>query len=243
MDKVTISSTINELFKIIDEKEFLNIINVRGIDRYVKKLTAYQFFLMCIIAQLKGEASLDSLSEYQKNTPAFQALVDFDSISKSQLSRKQSDLPSELFETVFNHLVIAVQMQMKHTSQFGHLGQLRTIDSTTMSMSFSQYPWANFRRTQAGVRLHLSLVVTKELTVQDQAVLTAGRQADRSQMSALVKVDSDAIQLFDRGYNDYTQFDRLCVHGARFVTKLKKNATVEVLDTQAPDRDNHIFSD
>lgn len=198
MDKDTIQSTINKLVDIIDEEQFLNIINDATIDRYVKKFTIYRFFLMCIIAQLQSEPSLGSLAGYQKNNPDFQSLVGFESISKSQLSRKQSDLPSAHFETVFNHLVTAVQMEMKNTPQFRDVGQLRAIDSTTMSMSFSQYPWATFRRTKAGVRLHLSVMVTKDLTIPDKAILTDAKQADRSQMGALVEMDSDAIQLFDR---------------------------------------------
>lgn len=243
MDKDTIQSTINELIKIMDAEKFLDVVNDRGIDRYVKKLTAYRFLLMGIIAQLQGTESLHSLSEYQKNNARFQSLVDFQSISTSQLSRKQSHLPSEIFETVFKHLVTAVQVQMKHTPQFRDVGKLRAIDSTTMSMSFSQYPWAQFRQTKGGVRLHLSVVVTNDLTVPNQAILTDAKQADRSQMGALVEMDSDAIQLFDRGYNDYKQFDALCAHKARFVTKLKKNASVEVLETQATHRDSAILSD
>lgn len=243
MDKDTTQSTINELIKIIDEEKFLNIIDDSGIDRYVKKLTAYRFFLVFIIAQLNATDSLNSLSGYQKNNESFQSLVGFKAISKSQLSRKQNALPSEIFEKVFNHLAGAVQVRMKNTPQFGDVGKLRAIDSTTMSMSFSQYPWAKFRQTKAGVRLHLSVVVTKDLTVLDKAVLTPAQHADRSQMDALVDVDSDAIQLFDRGYNDYTQFEALCEHDAQFVTKLKKNTTVEVLDAQAPDLNHPIFSD
>lgn len=243
MDKDTIHATINELIKIIDAEKFLDIVNDPGVDRYVKKLTAYRFFLIGIVAQLKGTESLRSLSEYQKHSGPFQSLVDFKSISTSQLSRKQSTLPSDIFETVFKYLMTAVQAQMKHTPQFGEVGKLRAIDSTTMSMSFSQYPWAQFRQTKAGVRLHLSVRVTQDLTVPDQAILTDAKQADRSQMEALVDFDSDAIQLFDRGYNDYKQFDALCANDARFVTKLKKNATVEVLDVKTPDLDSHIFAD
>ncbi|WP_335872307.1 IS4 family transposase, partial [Bacillus sp. 2205SS5-2] len=75
------------------------------------------------------------------------------------------------------------------------------------------------------------------------AVLLPATHSDRSQMEELIEIDPDAIQLFDRGYNDYKQYDRLSNHDVRFITRLKKNAKIEVLNEQAPDPENHIFQD
>jgi hypothetical protein len=91
-------------------------------------------------------------------------------------------------------------------------------------MSLSQYPWATFRKTKSGVRLHLRVVVTKDLTMPDKGVILPATHADRTQMNELVDIDSDAIHLFDRGYNDYKQFDKLCFKDVRFITRIKKNA-------------------
>src|SRR5699024_12283972 len=68
-------------------------------------------------------------------------------------------------------------------------------------------------------------------------------QSDRSQMNELIDIDLDAIYLFDRGYNDYKEFDKLCDTGQRFITRLKKNAEIEVLCEQMPDPENLIFKD
>ena len=243
MDKNTTKSTIKELLKVLDEEKFLNVINVSNIDHYIKKLTAYKFLELMIIAQLNEAESLRELSKQLKDDQDIQQTIEMDTISTSQLSRKQCEFSPLMFEKVFRHLVFQAQAQMKHQSMVRDIGKLLVIDSSTMSMSLSQYPWATFRKTKSGVRLHLRVVVTKDLTMPDKAVMLPAKHADSSQMDELVDIDSNAIHLFDRGYNDYKQFDNLCAKDVRFITRIKKNAEIEVVSEQEPDTEQNIFLD
>jgi hypothetical protein len=243
MDKDTTKSTINELFKILDEQKFLKVINVLNIDHYIKKLSAYKFLQLFIIAQLNEMESLRALTKHLKDKKEIQKTIDLDTISTAQMSRKQCDLPSGVFEKVFRHLVFETQAQMKNKAIIRNIGKLLVIDSTTMSMSLSQYPWATFRKTKSGVRLHLRVVVTKDLTMPDKAVILPATHADRTQMDELIDIDSDAIYLFDRGYNDYKQFDRLCSENVFFITRIKKNAQIKIVSERDPDEESNIFLD
>lgn len=244
MDKDTTKSTLNELLNVLDEKTFLKVVNVSNLDSYIKKLTAYKFLLLFIVAQLNGKNSLKKLAKQLKDTEELQTYVQMDAISSSQLSRKQSCLTPEIFEKVFRHLAVSIQAKMKGNTPFlRDIGKLLVIDSSTMSIGLSQYPWATFRKTKAGVRLHLRVVVTKDVTLPDRAVLLPAKHADRTQMDTLVEFDSDTIHLFDRGYTDYKQYDKLCEKEVRFITRLKKNAKIEVLNEQVSDIENNIFSD
>src|SRR5690625_4769253 len=243
MDKNTTQSTINKLLEVLDEEKFLKIINVSNIDHYIKKFTAYNFLQLFIIAQLNEAVSLRDLSKRTKDQEEIQTFIDIDSISASQLSRKQSALSPGLFEKVFRYLVLEVQARMKNKAMIRDVGKLLVIDSSTISMSLSQYPWATFRKTKAGVRIHLKVVVTKECTMPEKAVLLPAKHADRTQMDQLIDIDSYAIHLFDRGYNDYKQFDQLCLADVPFITRIKKNAEIEVLSEQVPDVENNIFLD
>ena len=243
MDKDITKSTINELLSVIDEEKFSKLVNTMDLDRYVKKLTMYKFFELLVISQIKDIDSLSHLSKQTKDEEEWQLQVKLDSISTSQLSRKLSSISPKVFEKVFHHLVFMIQAQMKTSPIVRDIGRLHVIDSTTMSMSISQYPWATFRKTKAGVRLHLRVVVTKDVTIPDKAILLPAKHADRTQMEELIDVDADAIQLFDRGYVDYRQFERLTHQNVRFITRLKKNAKFEVLAEQQPDPENLIFKD
>jgi hypothetical protein len=243
MDKNTIKSTINELLKVIDEHTFSNLINVIDLDKYVKKLTAYKFLQLLIISQLKETKSLTQMSKKLRDEEELQVQLAFDTISTSQISRKLGDLSPTLFEKIFHYLVLNIQAKMKQSPIIREIGRLHVIDSTTMSMSVSQYPWATFRKTKAGIRLHLRVVVTKELTLPDKGILLPAKHADRTQMGDLIDIDSDAIHLFDRGYIDYKQFEHLCLYDVRFITRLKKNALVEVLSEQIPQVGSPIVLD
>lgn len=243
MDKNNTNSTIKELLRVINEEKFNKIINVANIDKYVKKFTAYKFLQLMIVAQINEIKSLSHISHKLKNNEEIQTSFLLDGISASQLSRKQRILTPRMFEKIFRHLAGEILARTKNQPIFRDIGRLSVIDSSTMSMSLSQYPWATFRKTKAGVRLHLRVVVTKDQTIPDKAVLLPAKHADRTQMDKLVDIDSNAIYLFDRGYVDYKKFDYYCLNNLRFITRLKKNAEIEVLNEQAPDPENLIFQD
>lgn len=48
---------------------------------------------------------------------------------------------------------------------------------------------------------------------------------------------------FDRGYIDYKKFDNYCEKGIKFVSRLKKNAIVEVVEQQKVKHSGQIISD
>jgi len=243
MDQNNTKTTINELFHVLNEQTFLKLIHVLNVDKYVKKLTAYKFLQLLVLAQINESESLTRLSKLSKDEEDIETHIHLKGISTSQLSRKQSTLSPKLFEKVFHYLVLEIQTQRKQTPIVRNIGRLHVIDSSTMSMSITQYPWATFRKTKAGVRLHLRVVVTKDLTVPDKAVLLPAKHADRTQMNELVEIDLDALYLFDRGYTDYKQFDTYCLEGVRFITRLKKNAEIEGIAEQTPDPENLIYQD
>ena len=243
MDKDNIKFTTKELLVVINEEKFYDFINIFDFDKYVKKFTAYKFFQLMVVAQITQMESLTRISQKLKNTEEMQKNFLINEISTSQLSRKQRILTPEIFEKIFHYLIRVILARTKKQPIIRNIGKLHVIDSSTMSMCLSQYPWATFRKTKAGIRMHLRVVVTKDDIVPDKAILLPAKYADRTQMDDLVEIEPDAIYLFDRGYVDYKKFDHYCLKNLRFITRLKKNAKIEVLNQQTPDPENHIYQD
>src|SRR5699024_12208992 len=85
-----------------------------------------------------------------------------------------------------------------------------------------------------GVRyslFHLLLVFMEQgLSYPHQAVITNAAEHDRGQLEVLID-DKACMYVFDRGYLDYERFDRMTDEGYYFVSRLRKNAVVRVLDT------------
>lgn len=103
--------------------------------------------------------------------------------------------------------------------------------------------WATFRKTKAGVKLHLRLVfMEKGTSYPEKAVVTTAKEHDRGQLEVMID-DKECMYVFDRGYLDYERFDRMTDDGYFFLSRLRKNAVIrEVYDFKLPN-DTTVLSD
>ncbi|WP_145453239.1 transposase, partial [Staphylococcus epidermidis] len=115
--------------------------------------------------------------------------------------------------------------------------------SDTLPLNLTNHKWAKFRKTKAGVKLHLRLVfMDKDTVYPEKAEITTAKEHDRNQLEILVD-DKDAMYVFDRGYVDYERFDRMTDEGFFFVSRLKKNAVIREVETFAVPEDSTVLSD
>ena len=225
-------STLYQLFEQLSDKEIFGLLYKQlGIDRYVKKLTTEKLLFLIVLAQLKQHNGLREIS-ISIDDDAISRAIGLESISFSQISRRLVSLPTEAFEKLFKHLVTKsiAKTGLKAVEQ--NLNRLHLIDSSTISLSLTRYPWAEFRGTKSGIKLHLRVRVLEKGVLPDEVVITPAKPADRTQMDALVVEDPNAINVFDRGYIDYSKFDIYCEKGIRFVTRSKENAVINVVSEQ-----------
>jgi hypothetical protein len=228
MDKDTLLSSFGKWVAPLNAKLISEWTKETGEDKYVKKLHSLAFLLIFIDAQLNQRKALRDIVTEIENNEAFQKELGITSISTSQLSRKNNKLSPELLQKMFADLV--TQVSRSSLPATGRIGTVKLLDSTTMSLCLSKYKWATYRKTKAGVKLHLRVTFCDPDTVYpEKAVLTPAKPSDRTQMDALID-ETGATYVFDRGYVDYQKYDQYCLEGTFFVTRLKDNAIVEVLD-------------
>lgn len=240
MDKHTTTSTLMEYLAPMNMEKVRQLIERSGLDRYTKKLDTLTFSQLFIYAQLHQIPSLTDISLTLNNNEDLQKELRLESISASQLSRKLAAIPASLLEKVFTHIVDKVMGDMGIKKGTQELGQINLIDASTISMCLSQYRWAEFRETKAGMKIHMRVVFCDDHVIPNKAVLTPAKPADKTQMDALVVSDPNALNVFDRGYVDYRKFDRYSEAGTRFVTRLKTNAQMTVIEEKTVDPDSPI---
>ncbi|MCZ0756213.1 DUF4372 domain-containing protein [Anoxybacillus sp. J5B_2022] len=102
-------TTFQALWKELDGRVFSKLIPIFDVDKYIKKLSAYRFLQLLIFAQINEIDSLTAMAKHVKDTKELHTELEFDAISTSQLSRKLKHLSPSLFETIFRHLVQAMQ--------------------------------------------------------------------------------------------------------------------------------------
>lgn len=98
-----------------------------------------------------------------------------------------------------------------------------SLDSTTITVCCTLFPWARYRTHKGGFKLHTAL--SHDLMLPQVVVMTDGKVADVKQAKAAIKaLPADSFVVMDRGYNDYELFSWLTDRGTSFVTRLKDNA-------------------
>jgi len=240
MDKNTLFSSFGKWVMPINFLTLHEQVQTIQQDKYTKKLTTRAYLLLFLHAHLHEKESLRAISDSLLDEE-FQKALGLDSISASQLSRKNNAVDPTLLAHVFIHLVQQIRCHQQGSRSTGL--SLKIIDSTTVPLCLTHYKWATFRKTKAGVKLHVRLVFMDKNTVYpEKAMVTPARVHDRTQLEVLVD-EKEAMYVFDRGYVDYERFDRFCDEGLFFASRLKKNAVIRVLQTFSVSEDSPILSD
>lgn len=241
MDKDTLISSFGKWVAPINSEILQDWKRFSTIDRYTKKLTTMVFLLLFVEAQLKKRKGLRAIMREVQTDEDFQQAIGITSISAAQLSRKNNKLDPEVLQTILCDLI--TQLHRLQTPAAIRVGPVKVIDSTTISLCLNKYKWATFRKTKAGVKLHLRVTFAEPgLVYPDKAVITSAKPADHTQMDVLID-EADATYLMDRGYLDYGKYDDYCVRGIRFVSRLKNNAIVEEVEELAALQESTILRD
>ena len=239
MDKDTLFSSFGKWLEPICLQTFKERIAEVGQDKYVKKLTTPAYLKLFLHAQLQQRDGLREIAD-DVLSEEFQKELGLVSISAAQLSRKHNQVDSTLLEQLFTQLVARV---LKQASTSKHRNDFKIIDSTTIGLCLQRYKWAVFRKTKAGIKIHLRLVFVDEHDVApEKAVMTPAQKHDRTQMNTLID-EEGATYVFDRGYVDYEAFDRYCDTGIFFVSRLKKNAVLRPIYTFKLPAESSVASD
>lgn len=242
MDKFTQNNSFTQWLSPINQNLFDNQVRKYQLNYYTKKLFMKPFISLLLHAQLHETESLQAISDGLFSEELQQSLG-LHSISTSQLGRRLSEIPTSFFQSLFLDLVSQIHENTHFNTRRKVTMPLKIIDSSTLPLNLENHQWAEFRKTKSGVKLHLRLVfMDKGLSYPDQAVITNAKEHDRGQLEVLVD-DQDCMYVFDRGYLDYERFDRMIDEGYFFVSRLRKNAVVRVIDTFSLPANSTVLSD
>ena len=97
---------------------------------------------------------------------------------------------------------------------------VHALDSTTIDLSLTLFPWADFRRTKAGVKMHTQLDLRGPIPTCIH--VTNARQHDVPWLDALL-FEAGAFHVMDRGYMDFARLGHIAAAGGFFVTRAKDN--------------------
>lgn len=114
------------------------------------------------------------------------------------------------------------------------------LDSTTIDLCLSLFPWARLPKKQAAIKLHLELELHGN--IPSFFSFSDGKAADVFFLDQ-IKFEVGAYYVFDRGYHDFERFYDINVARAFFVTRAKKNWSFRRLYSKPVDKKTNICCD
>ena len=114
------------------------------------------------------------------------------------------------------------------------------LDSTTIALRLSVFPWAHFRTTKAAVKMHTLLDLRGN--IPSFIHISDGKLHDVHALDMLLP-EAGAIYVVDRGYVDFARLYVLHQAGAFFVTRAKSNIDAHRVYSAPTDRSTGIICD
>ncbi len=114
------------------------------------------------------------------------------------------------------------------------------LDSTTISLSLTLFPWAEFRKTRSGIKLHTIMELPSSIPTFIE--IKEARPNDVNILDELI-LEPGAYYIMDRAYVDFERLYKITRSGAFFVTRTKRNIKLKRRYSRQKDSSMGIISD
>jgi hypothetical protein len=208
----------------------------------VKSFSCWDQFLTLAFAQLTFRESLRDIEACLRTTPEKLYHMGIRStVSRNTLAHANQVRDWRIYHD-FAQILIREARTLYKGDSFGlELDQtVYALDSTTIDLCLSLFPWAQFRRRKSAVKLHTLLDLRG--SIPSVVIVTGGQVHDVNILDQLIW-EPGAIYLMDRGYLDFKRLYRIQQSAAFFVTRAKKRFDCRRLYSQAIDKKTGLHCD
>jgi len=208
----------------------------------VQSFSCWDQFLSMAFAQLTGrrglrdiEASLGA-QRHKLYHMGFSSLV-----KRGTLAAANQNRDCRIYQD-FAHCLIDIALQLYADEDLGlELKQtVYALDSTTIDLCLSLFPWAEFRRSKGAVKLHTLMDLQGSIPVFID--ITSGKVHDVNILERLCFYPG-AIVVMDRAYLDYLRLFRLTQNAVFFIIRAKKNLKFRRLYSRPVDKSSGVQCD
>jgi hypothetical protein len=232
----------SQVMDFIPWTSFGRIVVKYGGDIGVRTLRCTEHFRVMAFAQITYRESLRDIEACLGSQPSKLCSMGLrEPVAKSTLAdanelrdwRIWSDLAAVLIKRARKlYLQDDVGLDLENT--------VYALDSTTIDLCLSLFPWADFRSTKAAVKMHTLLDLRGP--IPSFIHISNGKMGDALALD-LITPEAGAIYVMDRGYVD---FDRLYVihqASAFFVTRTKINMKYHRVYSRVVDKTTGVVAD
>src|SRR5437773_1931351 len=191
-------------------------------DFNVRSFSCLDQFLCMAFAQLTYRESLRDIEACLVAQPAkLYHLGIRGNVSRSALADANEGRDWHIYFEFAQALIrIARRLYAKEPLSVELTETVYALDSTTIDLCLSLFPWAPFRQTKAAVKLHTLLDLRGAIPTFIH--ISDGKMHDVNVLDLLL-IEAGAFYIMDRGYLDFERLYALDQAGGFFVTRAKRN--------------------
>lgn len=233
------NTVLAQVLPLIPSSQSEALDKVHGTGRPSRVLSRWSQFGALVFAQLAGRHSLrDVVCSLVAQANAL-APLGLRPPQRSPLAEANARRPAALYQELFTTLYTRCRtVAPKHRFRFK--SSLFSLESTTISLCLSLFPWARFRTTKGAIKVPTLLDPAGHIPAF--VVVTAGKRRDLAVARGLHWPVGSLVAM-DRGDIDYQFLFHLHQEGLYFVTRQKVNAPVNVMARFAVNRSTGVTAD
>lgn len=234
------NTIFRQLLQLVDRHVFNRVERERfQSGRQYRSLNRWQQFTAMMLAQVAGNTSLRDIAQQFEGQAKRLYHLGLRAVKRSTLADANAERPAAFFEAIFQEQY-ARCAALAPRKKFHFQNKLYSFDSSVVDLCLSIFPWAKFRRTKGGIKLHTLLDHDGYLPAFVH--ITTAKVADVT-IARLLKLPAGSIVVMDRGYVDFSLFSQLHTDNVQFVTRLKKGMRYKVLERRETNRAQGVTSD
>ncbi len=237
-------SLFSQVLSLVDRKLFKKCVERYDTDKYSKGINSWTHFVSMLFMQMANANSLRDISNGLRSaTGNLNHLGVKKAPCKSALSYLNQHRNYEVFKELYFDLLDQLEPSLQRRRLYANKlkRKIFIMDASIIPLCLSLFDWAKFRTKKGALKLHA--VLDYDTGLPAYAVMTDGKTADIKAAIA-VSFPSQSVLVIDRGYVDFAWLYNLDSSGVYFVTRLKSNADIEIIEKfLTPSKHDHILSD
>ncbi len=231
-----------QLMDFLPWTTFTRIVNHYDGDYKVRTLRCTEHYRIMAFAQLTYRESLRDIEACLSAQPAKLYHMGFRApIKRSTLADANERRDWHIYADFAQRLI--AQARSLYANESLGLDLTNTVyalDSTTIDLCLSLFPWASFRSTKAAVKMHTLLDLRGP--IPSFIHISDGKLHDVNVLDLLAP-EAGAIYVMDRAYVDFARLFALHQAGAFFVIRAKSNLDAHRVYSAPTDRASGIICD
>jgi hypothetical protein len=233
------NTIINQIASFFPRHEFEKLAKIYHFGQKFRSYSRWSQFLAMTMAQITGRKSIRDLTSNLKVQGHRLYHLGMRQTTKTTLARVNEQQSYRLYREMF-YILLAKCRRFAPKHKFKIEGKVYLLDTTTINLCLSVFQWAKFRQSKGAMKLHFGLDTDGYLPVFMN--MTDGKTHEVEWAKKLT-LHPGACVVFDRGFTDYSWYQKLSDKNITLITRLKRNAITYRFGNRRPIKDDAIKSD